>query len=82
MLASLRKHRSKFSQVFRAGEPTSHTLLDEYHLGSAFVEVNFNEVSRSITSIKTLDEDSRTVTLENSLESINVNFKIQQMLLG
>ena len=45
-----------------------------------FVEINFNIVPRSVTSIKALDKNTWTISFKYSLESINIDFKIEQML--
>ena len=61
-------------------DPSTHIFLDNYGVLGSLLEVKAVEVSRLVPSEQTLDQNGRTVSLETSLEPINVHLKIELVL--
>ena len=62
-------------------ESTSY-LLDFNDLLPSLIEVDFYIISGAVSSIQALDQNTRTVSFENSSETINIYFKVKKMLFG
>jgi len=63
-------------------QETSSNLLNFNNLLSSFVEVDLDIIPGSVTSIQTLYENTRTVSLEDSPEPVYIYFQIEQMLFS
>lgn len=60
-------------------EPSCN-LLDLDNFLTSFVEVNLHVVTRSVASVKTLNQNTGTVSFKYSLKPIDVYLQVEQML--
>ena len=63
-------------------EETTSYLLNFHDLLSSLIEVNLDIVPGPVASIETLNQNTWTVSLEYSPQSVNVNLKIEKVLLS
>ena len=76
------KHIFQILLEFLSQQETSGNLLNFDDFLPSLIEVNFHIISWSITTVLTLKQNTWTVSFENSSKSVNINFKIEKMLLG
>ena len=63
-------------------QPTTDILLDGYRICSPLFIVECNEVSRFITSVQTLDQNTWTISFKDSLKSIDIHLQVELVLLS
>ena len=70
------------SLQFDSEQESSGNLLNLDDFLTSFIEIDFDIVTRSVTPIQALDEDTWTVPFENSSKPINIDLQIEQVLFG
>lgn len=82
LLVSVPEHVLEIPLELASQKKTSSDLLNLDDLLPPLIKVNLDIVPRSITSVKTLDEYTRRISLKDSPEAINVYLKVKKMLLS
>lgn len=82
LLIIVREHIFQISLQFDPKQEASGNLLDLYDFLTSFIEIYFDIVTRSVTPIQALNENTWTISFENSSESININLQVEQVLLS
>lgn len=77
LLISVLKHIFQISLQFDPKQEASGNLLDLDDFLTSFIEINLDIVTRSVTSIQTLDENTWTIPFENSSKPININLQVE-----
>ena len=80
LLIGIPEHVLKILLKLAPKKETSGNLLDLYNLLPPLIEVDLDIVSRSVTSIQTLDEHTRRIPLEDSPKTIDIYLQVEQML--
>ena len=76
------KHILKISLQLAPEKEPSSNFLDFYDFLSPLIEVYLDVVSRPITSVETLYEYTRRISLKNSSETIYIDLEVEKMLLS
>lgn len=82
LLIGILKHILQISLQFYPEQPASSNLLNLDDFLTSFIEVDLDIVSRSVTSIQALNENTWTVPLENSSQSVNIDLQVEQVLFS
>ena len=82
LLIAVAEHVLQIFLQLQSQQVTTGNLLDFDDLQSSFVEIDFDEVSGSITTVETLNQNTWTVLFEDPSQSIDVDFQVEQMLLS
>ena len=62
--------------------PASYMTLNVDGVGSALLEIKLEKVARLVATKQTLNKDWRTISLEASFETVDIDLKIELMLIS
>jgi hypothetical protein len=82
LLVSVLQHLEQVFLQLLSEKESSGYFLDLHGFFLPFVEVDLNIVPGSVPSVQTLDQDGRTITLEDSAQSIGVYLKVENVLVS
>lgn len=77
LLIGVLKHVFQISLQFDPKQEASGYLLDLDDFLTSFIEIDLDIVSRSVTSIQALYENTWTIPFENSSKPIDINFQVE-----
>lgn len=82
LFVTVAQHVLQIFLQLQSQQVATGNLLDFYDLQSSLVEIDFDEVSGSIATVQTLNENTWTVLFEDPAQSIDVDLQVEQMLLS
>jgi len=65
-----------------AQQPATHDFLNDNYFGLAFIKEYFLVPARPVTSVQTLDQNTRRVAFENALKPVDVHIQADQVALS
>jgi len=82
LFVTVAQHVLQIFLQLQSQQVATGNLLDFDDLQSSLVEIDFDEVSGSIATVQTLNENTWTVLFEDPAQSIDVDLQVEQMLLS